>query len=267
MDQITVGYLSWKRHAVLKQTLQSHKDNGLYDIIKPENRIIFFQEITEVDRQIADEYNIQCLGDDNNVGILNAFIKLVEKCKTKYFIFCENDWLLIEGRVEAQNVFSDCINILNNNKNTIIKLRHIENPGKPLYSRPSNIKEWLKGDYNSFPYKLESLSWLDNPNEYYREGTLQEIYYNYKWYSTNLYHQKWSNNVFICDAEYVRNIILPLLTKSPKLDKYLGLEEILINYSSYTGNSEELDKYINEYRSITIAAGMGLFKHQDTLIQ
>ena len=107
---------------------------------------------------------------------------------------------------------------------------------------------------------------MDNPNEHYREGVLQETFYNYKWYSTNLEHQKWSNNIFICDVEYVRNIILPLLTKSPKLDKYLGLEEILINYRSYTGNSEELDKYINEYRSITIAAGMGLFTHKDTLI-
>lgn len=40
MDQITIGYLSWKRHDILEQTLQSHKENGLFDIIPPENRII-----------------------------------------------------------------------------------------------------------------------------------------------------------------------------------------------------------------------------------
>ena len=34
MDDISIGYLSWKRHNVLEQTLNSHIDNGLFDIIK-----------------------------------------------------------------------------------------------------------------------------------------------------------------------------------------------------------------------------------------
>ena len=57
MNEITIGYLSWKRHDILEQTLKSHKENGLFDIIPPENRIIFFQEISQQDRNIAYKYN------------------------------------------------------------------------------------------------------------------------------------------------------------------------------------------------------------------
>ena len=38
MNNITIGYLSWKRHNVFEQTLSSHMNNGLFDIIKSENR-------------------------------------------------------------------------------------------------------------------------------------------------------------------------------------------------------------------------------------
>ena len=82
MDDITIGYLSWKRHGVFRQTLNSHKTNGLHELIKLCNRIIFFQEITEEDINIANEFDCRYIGDNCNIGILNAFIN----CQTKYFI-------------------------------------------------------------------------------------------------------------------------------------------------------------------------------------
>jgi hypothetical protein len=90
MESITICYLSWKRNEVFDQTLKSHRDNGLFDLILPENRIVFFQEISQQDKQLADKYNIKWIGNEKNVGILSAFITLLENCKTDYFIFCEN---------------------------------------------------------------------------------------------------------------------------------------------------------------------------------
>ena len=43
MVQITIGYLSWKRNSILEQIFKSHKENGLFGMIHPENRIIFFK--------------------------------------------------------------------------------------------------------------------------------------------------------------------------------------------------------------------------------
>ena len=89
MDNITIGYLSWKRHNIFNQTVVSHSINGLHDIIKRENRYIYFQEITQKDIDIANKYNCKYLGNNNNIGILNAFIELVNNCNTEYFIFSE----------------------------------------------------------------------------------------------------------------------------------------------------------------------------------
>jgi hypothetical protein len=49
-------------------------------------------------------------------------------------------------------------------------------------------------------------------------------------------------------------------------DKYLGLEHILINYNNVLGQDQELDRYINEYKTLKFIAGIGLFTHRDKLI-
>lgn len=245
---ITIGYLSWKRHNIFKQTLDSHKKNGLFEIISPENRIIFFQEISEKDKEIAKMYECNYIGNNQNIGILNAFIELVEACKTEYFIFCENDWNLIENSNKTKNIIDDCVKILESNKADIIRLRHRTNPGKPLYSRPNSINEWLNADISKFPYKLESLSWLEEPNKNYN-NILEEYNGNYKWYITSLEHQRWSNNIFIGKTDYIKNNIIELIKQfKSSNDNYTGLEDVLIN---------------NKIHNMRLAGGDGLFTHKD----
>ena len=252
---ISIGYLSWKRHDIFKQTLTSHKNNNLYDIIQPQNRLIFFQEISKIDIEIAEKFNCKYMGNKDNIGILNAFIELVEACTTEYFIFCENDWYLVENKNITSKILEDAIKMLDNNIANIVKLRHRKLYGEPLYSKPSNIDEWMKGNYNNCPYKLESLSWLENPNIVYN-NIMTEFTNNYKWYITTLEHQKWSNNVFIGKTDYIKDVILPLLKNNINSNKYNGLEDILINY---IGNSEE------KYSKLKLAGGEGLFMHKDKI--
>lgn len=263
MDDITIGYLSWKRHDVLKQTLHSHKTNGLYDLIKPCNRIIFFQEITKKDMDIAHEFQCNYIGNKNNIGILNAFIELVETCKTKYFIFCENDWFLCENKDTTSKMLDDCIHMLNYNVCDILKLRHRKFPGKPLYSMPKEITEWTKQNISGFPYKLESLHWIEEPNLVYN-NLFTEYNFNYKWYITTLDHQKWSNNIFISNTHYLKHIVLPLIKYFIKNnDKYLGLEEILIHFKKYYSDCDIMNNIINQYSVTKLGAGEGLFTHKD----
>ena len=125
MNNITIGYLSWKRHDIFLQTLNSHKNNGLFEIIPPENRVIFFQEITDVDINLAKQFNCNYIGDNQNIGILNALIKLIGNCHTEYFIFCENDWNLIENINTTYKMFEDCIEILTTDFTFIIQLQFL----------------------------------------------------------------------------------------------------------------------------------------------
>jgi len=244
--------------------LNSHKDNGLFDLIPSKNRIIFFQEITKNDIEIAKEYQCNYIGNNSNVGILHAFVELVKKCDTEYFIFCENDWNLIECKKTTELILLDCIEIFKNDKADIVRLRHRKTPGVPLYSRPINVEEWIAQDVSRFPYKLESLSWLSFPEKIYK-NLLHEYEVNYKWYTTNLEHQQWSNNIFIGSTEYLRNNILPLINflKNEDTDKHLDLENILINYNLHIGKNEELDNAIFNYKKIRISGGEGLFTHKD----
>lgn len=250
MNDVSIGYLSWKRHDILNQTIESHLNGGLYDIIKPENRCIYFQEITQKDINIANKYNCKYLGNNKNIGILNAFIKLVNNCNTKYFIFSENDWFLNENKEITKKIMNDCVELFNNDLCDIVKLRHRKNPGIPLYSKPKNYNEWLNNNLQNFPYKLESLSWIEEePNKIYN-NLFTTFTKNFKWYITTLKHQKWSNNIFIAKTSYLKNTILPIIKNfKNNNNNYTGLEHILSHY--------------DEINNIKIAAGEGLFTHKD----
>ena len=261
MDQITIGYLSWKRHTVLKQTLQSHKDNGLYDLIKPENRIIFFQEITEVDKQIASEYDIQYLGDNKNIGILNAFVELVKKCKTKYFIFCENDFLLMQDGYDIYKTLSDAISIMETNKLAQVKLSNSKNPGF-LYIKGNN--DWLKHDQSGFPYKAESLSWVPNPKDFYQH--IKTLNFNYEWFEFSSQDQRWSNHIYACNMSYMQEVIVPLLLHSRDNNRqlelrYQGLEDTLNFTDQIPCVSEHMRKQIEEHKKRKVYSGGGNFYH------
>jgi len=263
MENITIGYLSWKRHDVFNQTLSSHKSNGLFDCILPKNRLIYFQEINEIDIALANKYGCNYIGSKENVGILNAFVALVENCKTDYFIFCENDWLLIEKKNVTFNVLQDCIDLIKNNVANIIKLRHRTIPGNPNHSK--NV--WNKNDCSNFPYKLESLHWLkDDEIRLYYNNIMSEYILQYLWYITDLVHQRWSNNIFIANTHILKNCVLPLLklNANENTNKYLGLEDILINYDKYyETNNEVISNYKN---NIKLAQGKGLFTHCDFIL-
>jgi hypothetical protein len=269
LNQITIGYLSWKRHDVLKQTLVSHKDLGLFDIIPPKNRIIFFQEFSNIDKEIADQFNLTIKSDAQNVGILNAFINLVENCNTEYFIFSENDWLLRESKEDTEKTLNDCLDILKNNKADMIRLRSKKHPGVPYFSSDSWINEEIsENNPKDFPYKLESLSWVKaHNNNLYSDDTFQDYQGNYKWYITSIHNQRWSNNIFITKTSYLKEIILPLVTMMKRFDasenNYSGLEEVLMFLNNYHGQYSDLDKAINRYNQTKIASGPGLFTHKD----
>ena len=103
-------------------------------------------------------------------------------------------------------------------------------------------------------------------NNHYKPGVLNEIQYNYKWFSTSLEHQRWSNNIFIANTDFFKNTIIPIIINFKNTDKYLGLEDVIINYNKILGKNEKLDKYIKEYKTLKIIAGVGLFTHHDKII-
>lgn len=263
-DEITIGYLSWKNQHKILETLSSHRDNGLFDIIKPENRIIFFQEICDTDIEIANKFNCKFIGNKENIGILKAFIELIENCNTKYFIFCENDFILLNNNCfDIKKTFEDVISLLDEHEYSQVKLSNIKTPGF-LYCIPNNKQEWLKNDHKNYSYKVESFSWIDIPENYY--SNLQIINKNYKWYLVNYLDQHWSNHIHICNIKFLKEVVLPLLKFNIETNidldiKYQGLEDVLINPYKYQGKNSYIDELINKLKRRIIIAGGGNFFH------
>jgi len=261
MDEITIGYLSWRRHNILEQTLKSHQENGLFNIIPPQNRIIFFQEISEKDKQIADKYELQIRGSKENIGILNAFIRLVENCKTKYFIFCENDFLLMSDDYNLQKSIDDMCRILDCDPYAQVKLSNSKSPGF-LYVKGG--EEWLKHDQSNYKYKVESLSWIPDPKNFYKN--MKTINYNYEWFVFNSGDQNWSNHIYACNTSYLENVILPLLRHNRDNNKdldirYQGLEDTL-NFTDKIPNlNDNIRELINRHDNRKLYSGGGNFFH------
>lgn len=266
MDKFTIGYVTWKNNAILTETLDSHVKNGLLENIHQSNRYIFFQELKQQDYSFASKYKCRCVGDKKNVGILHAFIKLVESCGTDYFIFCENDFVLLDNYpdYDIKKCLEDVKSILDENPNAQVKLSNPKNPGF-VYCRPENIKEWLKSSRNDFPYKLESLSWVPDPENFYKNN-ISVINKNYKWYKVNSDGQLWSNHIYACKTEFLKTVIIPILkfniSNNKNLDvRYQGLEDTLINFRTLKGINPTIDPLISRLESRTVFSGGGNFYH------
>src|SRR3989304_934872 len=92
---LAICMLSWKDPQTLTKTLESYGHHGLLKYA--DEKIIFCNEISLEDIQIAHKYNFKILGDPCNIGIAHAFTKLIYAATTDLVLFLEDDWLLIEN--------------------------------------------------------------------------------------------------------------------------------------------------------------------------
>jgi hypothetical protein len=158
---------------------------------------------------------------------------------------------------------SDVVSILEENPYAQIKLSNYKNPGF-LYSKPSDIKQWIKNDNKDYQYKVESYSWVDDPKTYY--STIKSVQKYYEWFICSHNDQHWSNHIYACNTEFLKNTILPLLRFSchsnPMLDiMYQGLEYTLIHIDELLGKDAMIDQMICNYKNRTVFSGGGNFYH------
>jgi hypothetical protein len=268
MDQITIGYLSWKKFNIFRQTLTSHKEGGLFSLIPKERRIIYFQELDNQAISLANEFDCRYLGNENNVGIMDAFISLVNACETEYFIFCENDFLLLneeKEKISIEKTLEDAISLLSSYETGQVKLSNMKNPGF-LYITPKDKNEWMKENRSNFRYKIESLSWIDDILSVYPNIEVIEKGKNYKWYKVGYRDQNWSNHIHMCKTSFLKETVIPILQfakeNNKELDvRYQGLEDTLIFPEKIEGKNKEIDKKIMHLRERVIFSGGGNFYH------
>lgn len=232
-----IAYLSWKRWDVFKDCLDSHKPILNLSV----KSTVFFQELSQQDILISNTYGLDFLGADENIGIFNGMKKLFSLLdkNVDYTIYLENDFKMTTD-FDLDSMLNDIKTLFEEYNVDMIKLRSRNYPGKPIYSKP---KEENPTYDESFPYQLESIHWLENPEKIF-PNTIELVDLNYRWFKTKQKHQRWSNNALIVKTNFIKEKILPCMEKEVSLDKYQYCETLL-----------------GKKLKFNIAGGHGMFQH------
>lgn len=229
----TLAILSWGAHDTLKQTLESYEYWQLP--IHFDQKLIFFQQISPLDIGYADRYGYEYMGALTNVGIPEAYSRLVERATGSVFLFLENDWKLLE---EPSAAIADGRFLLSTNQADVIRYRHSKEPGNPLWTRQFEDKE-----YERPTHLLDSVHWT-TPNKFPEIGEVT-IYDENSWAARHWYVAKarnanWTNNPHMAYTSFLKQNIVPRL----------GDRDIELDIQDWW-----------QEQNFKVAQGAGLFQH------
>jgi hypothetical protein len=228
--------LGWNSSNKIRDSLNTYRDNGLLDMVG--NVILYFQEVSVEDFNLAKEFNLDFIGSSQNVGIGKAFTSASKICKSTYILPLEHDWLLIENLEKTYKILSESIDLIKNGA-TCVKLRHRKNPGDPLHSESVMWRELesFDNECDCFGHHLlESVHWSDPsirfPDKVKKEGD---------WFYTKSCWSNFTNNPCVWNREFYINNIGP-----------------------FSGNGIDLEGSIAKWwvkQDFVIYQGEGLFTH------
>lgn len=207
---ITVGILSWASHSTLRNTLQSYKDNGLFESVQ--EVIIFFQEVSETDLAIAEEFGItNIISSETNIGIGPAIVSLVEQARCPYVLFLEMDWELERN---PKLILKDCVDALDEGLFDFIRLRSSSNPGDPLYTRQFEGRE-----LDCPQHLLDAQHWLMHGLSWkYPEIVSLHVAKSSSFVWTNSFYGSHTNNPAIFSKEFYLQHVAPFSGSGVELE-------------------------------------------------
>jgi len=236
---ISIGILAWNSGETLINTLKSYQNNGLFDLV--EDVTIFFQEITDEDKKIAEQFNLSYIESESNVGIGGGFYKLAQAARSEFILLLEHDWELIENYEITKKRLTDAITMLDTC--SVVRLRHRHNPGYPLYVeqayRGKELEHYDTTTKLISPHLIEAAHWIADPDRQFPDKI--RLVNNH--YVTTCRWSSWTNNPCLYRKHFYLSIV------SGFYDKHIHLEPAI----SYWWSRQQF----------SIASGTGLFSHND----
>jgi len=199
---ISIGILSWNSGQVLVDTLTTYHNNGLFDMVN--DTTILFQEFSEQDYEIAKHFGLDFIGENSNIGIGQAFIKLTENAQSDYVLVLEHDWNLIEDAETTYQTLQRSYQAIEMGLD-VVRLRHRKNPGYPHFSFRYQGQELTYYDDNSqctSPHLLDSLHWCEPDIEFgdYINKT-EDMFW------TTSRYGNWTNNPCLYKKQFYLDVV------------------------------------------------------------
>jgi len=201
---ISIVILSWKSHKTLHNTLTSYKEKGLLNLT--DDVTIFFQEMSDTDLAICEEFQINVIGSSSNIGIGKAFEELFKNAKYETVLALENDWVIeIPYGGEVHDILQTSREGLIGGAVDFIRLRHNKVPGAPLYTAQFHGREM-----DSPEHLIEQVHFLGKglstkfPGifRYTDQGPAQFIIGDSE-------YSNYSNNPFMCTKKFYLDNVAP----------------------------------------------------------
>ena len=235
---LSIGILAWKSGQTLVNTLTTYYQNGLFDMV--EDVIILFQQFSTQDYQIAEHFGLEFIGNQNNIGIGQGFIRLTNNALTDNVLVLEHDWKLIENKETTYDRLKSGIEMLDKGY-SCIRYRHRTQPGHPHFSFQYQGRELDYYDKEiecTSPHLLDSVHWTD-PAEKFPEHIQKDGEY----FTTTSRYGNWTNNPCLYKKDFYLDTVKP-----------------------FAGNGIALEGNISKWwaqQTYKVAHGSGLFKHID----
>ena len=214
---ISIGILAWNSGQVLVDTLTTYHNNGLFDIVN--DATILFQEFNEQDYEIAKHFGLDFIGENTNIGIGQAFIKLTENAQSDYVLVLEHDWNLIEDKQTTYDTLKRSYQAIEMGLD-VVRLRHRKNPGHPHFSFRHKGNELTYYDEEigaTSPHLLDSLHWCEPDIEFPEQIKKSEDMFH-----TTSRYGNWTNNPCLYKKQFYLDTVKPFAGDGIALEGNIG---------------------------------------------
>ncbi len=231
---LTLAMLSWRQPRTLKHSLESYQRQGLLDMAK--EKLIFFNECTGEDRRIAEKYGFTVLQAKRNIGIAKPFQELIKAASGRYFLFLENDFMLVEDEATCEQELQAAMAAVETDI-ACVRLRHQHHYGDPNYWL---LKVW-EGRKSAEQANLNATYLFNEPDREYDEIERVE-HLNRTFFVADSGIANFTNNPCLYRTEFLREHFL-----QREFTEFDNLETNIEPWWQQAG--------------LRIAQGRGLFKH------
>jgi len=129
----SIGLLSWKAHQTLRKTLDSYRLAKLADCA--DEFKIFFNELSDEDRELAAEYGLEVAGSERNLGIWGGMDACAQALAGDVILLLQNDCPVVATPEETARLLKAGVELIRSGKADMIRLRHRFNQGEGISYR------------------------------------------------------------------------------------------------------------------------------------
>ncbi len=243
---ITLSVLSWQQRDVLERTLASFRSRGIDDLFP--NRRIFFNTITGEDRNLAQAYRFEAIGDAANIGIFGGFKGLVDACTTEFLLFVENDCPAIVAQNDFRDVTTRAIADMREHNCPVFSMRSRRQPGEAFdrrlrYEKYFRIEQPLATTPDETSSKRQPTATHMRIYENLRRPSLRGCALfaeehpdlrhpalitqtNHGNWLTTSQVLNWSNNCLLAKTDFLRDTVIPHVEAHPAPSTINGHQDI-----------------------------------------